>query len=72
MDITELSMILETLGPKEVTEQEMQEAIDIVKNAKNLVQEQQLIFYGLYKQYTVGDVNIPKPGMFDLVGKKKW
>uniref|UniRef100_A0A3Q3LET9 Acyl-CoA-binding protein n=1 Tax=Mastacembelus armatus TaxID=205130 RepID=A0A3Q3LET9_9TELE len=28
--------------------------------------------YGLYKQATVGDVNIDRPGMFDFIGKTKW
>uniref|UniRef100_A0AAQ6IPM7 Acyl-CoA-binding protein n=1 Tax=Anabas testudineus TaxID=64144 RepID=A0AAQ6IPM7_ANATE len=28
--------------------------------------------YGLYKQATVGDVNIERPGMFDFTGKAKW
>ena len=28
--------------------------------------------YGLFKQATVGDVNIARPGMFDPKGKAKW
>ncbi|XP_060638308.2 acyl-CoA-binding domain-containing protein 7 [Anolis sagrei] len=28
--------------------------------------------YGLYKQATVGDINIESPGMLDLKGKAKW
>ncbi|XP_065808085.1 acyl-CoA-binding protein-like [Labrus bergylta] len=28
--------------------------------------------YGLYKQATVGDVNISRPGIFDFPGQKKW
>ena len=28
--------------------------------------------YGLYKQATVGDVNVAQPYFFDLVGKAKW
>ncbi|XP_041637575.1 acyl-CoA-binding protein-like [Cheilinus undulatus] len=28
--------------------------------------------YGLYKQATVGDVNIARPGMFDFKGQGKW
>nr|P45883.2 RecName: Full=Acyl-CoA-binding protein homolog; Short=ACBP; AltName: Full=Diazepam-binding inhibitor homolog; Short=DBI [Pelophylax ridibundus]AAB60606.1 diazepam-binding inhibitor [Pelophylax ridibundus] len=28
--------------------------------------------YGLYKQSTVGDINIECPGMLDLKGKAKW
>lgn len=35
-------------------------------------QNDQLTFYGLYKQATVGDVNTTRPGMLDIVGKSKW
>ena len=35
-------------------------------------QDDQLKFYGFYKQATVGDVNTARPGMFDLTGKYKW
>jgi diazepam-binding inhibitor (GABA receptor modulating acyl-CoA-binding protein) len=32
-----------------------------------------LQFYALFKQATVGDVNVPRPGGFlDLAGKAKW
>ncbi|XP_017482586.1 PREDICTED: acyl-CoA-binding protein-like [Rhagoletis zephyria] len=31
-----------------------------------------LEFYGLYKQATVGDVNIPAPGALDLKAKAKF
>ncbi|MCL4129456.1 UNVERIFIED_CONTAM: hypothetical protein GTU68_042777 [Idotea baltica] len=31
-----------------------------------------LYFYSRYKQATEGPCNIPKPGFFDLQGKKKW
>ncbi|KAK0547977.1 acyl-CoA-binding protein (ACBP)/diazepam binding inhibitor (DBI)/endozepine (EP) [Tilletia horrida] len=35
-------------------------------------QADQLVFYGLYKQITVGDVNTSRPGMLDFTGKAKW
>jgi diazepam-binding inhibitor (GABA receptor modulating acyl-CoA-binding protein) len=35
-------------------------------------QEEQLAFYKYYKQATVGDVNIPRPGLLDFTGKAKW
>ncbi|KAI8980071.1 acyl-CoA-binding protein [Trametes punicea] len=35
-------------------------------------QEEQLYFYKYYKQATVGDVDTPRPGLFDFVGKAKW
>ncbi|KAL9940782.1 hypothetical protein V8E36_000270 [Tilletia maclaganii] len=33
---------------------------------------EQLVFYGLYKQATVGDNNTTRPGMIDFTGKAKW
>jgi len=34
--------------------------------------EDQLYFYSYYKQATVGDVNVPRPGLLDFTGKAKW
>ncbi|XP_078480490.1 acyl-CoA-binding protein-like [Lampetra planeri] len=28
--------------------------------------------YGLYKQATVGDVNLDRPGILDFTGRGKW
>ncbi|KAK1231702.1 acyl-CoA-binding protein (ACBP)/diazepam binding inhibitor (DBI)/endozepine (EP) [Marasmius sp. AFHP31] len=35
-------------------------------------QDEQLYFYKYYKQATVGDVNIARPGLMDFTGKAKW
>ncbi|GAA5953896.1 hypothetical protein JCM8115_004190 [Rhodotorula mucilaginosa] len=35
-------------------------------------QDDKLLFYGLFKQATVGDNTSPKPGMMDFTGKYKW
>ncbi|TDL25635.1 acyl-CoA-binding protein [Rickenella mellea] len=35
-------------------------------------QDDQLFFYKYYKQATIGDVNTPRPGLLDFVGKAKW
>ncbi|KAI9618837.1 hypothetical protein H4Q26_012091 [Puccinia striiformis f. sp. tritici PST-130] len=35
-------------------------------------QDEQLEFYALFKQATVGDVNSARPGMMDFTGKYKW
>ncbi|KAG9048094.1 hypothetical protein FS837_000800 [Tulasnella sp. UAMH 9824] len=35
-------------------------------------QEDKLKFYAYYKQATIGNVNTPRPGMLDFVGKAKW
>jgi len=37
-----------------------------------LTNEQQLRIYGLYKQAQIGDVNTPKPGIINMVGRAKW
>lgn len=31
-----------------------------------------LSLYGFYKQATIGNINISRPGMFDIKGKAKW
>ncbi|KIK66586.1 hypothetical protein GYMLUDRAFT_55323 [Collybiopsis luxurians FD-317 M1] len=35
-------------------------------------QDEKLFFYAHYKQATIGDVNIARPGMLDFTGKAKW
>ncbi|KAG9104445.1 hypothetical protein FRC06_002391 [Ceratobasidium sp. 370] len=35
-------------------------------------QDDQLKFYSYFKQGTIGDVNTPRPGLLDFVGKTKW
>ncbi|XP_071320329.1 acyl-CoA-binding protein-like [Trachinotus anak] len=35
-------------------------------------QEEMTALYGLYKQATVGDINIGRPGLLDFTGKAKW
>lgn len=54
--------------------QKFEEAAEKIKETKvQLSDEQKLEIYGLYKQSTVGDVNVPRPdGWFDMVGKAKW
>ncbi len=34
--------------------------------------DEKSILYGLYKQATIGDVNIAKPYFFDMIGRAKW
>ncbi|RNE98207.1 acyl-CoA binding protein, partial [Trypanosoma conorhini] len=40
--------------------------------AKQVCDGTKLTFYGLYKQATIGDVNVSKPWMMDPVGRAKW
>jgi acyl-CoA-binding protein len=72
MDITELSMMLESMEPREVPEEEFMGAVTKAKGLKGLQQDQQLTLYGLFKQYTVGDNTTVKPDEADLVNKFKW
>ena len=55
------------------TDDEFQNAVNAVNNLnKKPSDENLLILYGLYKQATVGNCNITKPGIFDFKGKSKW
>jgi len=45
---------------------------EAIKAVKACSQGEQLQLYGLYKQATVGNVNIERPGMFNVAGKAKW
>jgi diazepam-binding inhibitor (GABA receptor modulator, acyl-CoA-binding protein) len=31
-----------------------------------------LKLYGLYKQSTIGDINVPQPGIFNMTDRAKW
>ncbi|KAN0065779.1 acyl-CoA-binding protein (ACBP)/diazepam binding inhibitor (DBI)/endozepine (EP) [Thecaphora frezii] len=60
-----------------MSEAKFQKAVQIVGSLPKdgpvqPTQDDQLKFYGLYKQATVGDVNTTRPGLFDLAGKYKW
>ncbi|KAI8987965.1 acyl-CoA-binding protein [Mycotypha africana] len=37
-----------------------------------LSNDKKLLFYGLFKQATIGDVNIEKPGLFEFVARAKY
>ncbi|KAM9024978.1 acyl-CoA-binding domain-containing protein 7 isoform 2-T3 [Guaruba guarouba] len=48
-------------------------AAEDVKKLKTRPTDEELKeLYGLYKQATVGDINIECPGMLDLKAKAKW
>ena len=51
-----------------------EEAVDLVNNKMNktLSNDELKEIYALYKQATVGDVNVDRPGMMDFKGKAKW
>merc|ERR1711934_514424 len=47
-------------------------ACEDAKNLKGLGQEDMLEVYSLFKQATVGDCTISRPGMFDPKGQAKY
>nr|CDS33967.1 acyl coenzyme A binding protein [Hymenolepis microstoma] len=47
-------------------------ATERVKTLPSCSDEDKLHLYAYYKQATVGDINIPKPGPFDIIAKAKW
>ena len=51
-----------------------EKAVDDINNrvAKTLSDAEMLEIYGLYKQATVGDVNIGKPGGIDIKVCRQW
>ena len=52
---------------------DFQKAADYVKEKKpDMSQEEALELYSLFKQATVGDVNIEAPGMFQMEAKAKF
>merc|ERR1711929_11291 len=55
-------------------EAKFEEAVDTMNNKvnKTLSNEELLDLYKFYKQATVGDVNVDRPGMLDFKGKAKW
>ncbi len=65
-------MILETIEAKEVSDADFMSAVQSAKGITTLDNEQQLLLYALYKQSTVGDVNVERPEKTDVVGTYKW
>ena len=53
--------------------QQFTQAADLVKKLNTDPTNDELLqLYGYYKQATIGDINIDKPGIFNLKGSKKW
>ena len=46
--------------------------LDVVKLAVSPTNDEKLQIYGLFKQATIGNINIPAPGFFDFAGAAKW
>ncbi|KAJ2918458.1 hypothetical protein MD484_g1963, partial [Candolleomyces efflorescens] len=60
-----------------MSEAQFKKAVEIIQSLPKdgkikPTQEDQLHFYKYYKQATIGDVNVPRPGLLDFTGKAKW
>eukprot|EP00760_Papus_ankaliazontas_P008573 PhM_4_TR13889/c1_g1_i3/m.56503 len=55
-----------------VTQKEFDDAVLSSKAIADATNDDKLMLYALYKQATVGPCNVPKPGVFDVVGQAKW
>ena len=72
MNIKELITQADLWVVKSVSEAEFAEVVEKAKLLNALGNEQRLLLYGLYKQATIGDVNVASPWSIDVVGKAKW
>lgn len=54
------------------TQEFLEAAGDVKKLSTEPSQAEALELYALFQQATIGDVNTPRPGMFDYKGKAKW
>ncbi|KAK9667726.1 hypothetical protein RND81_13G007200 [Saponaria officinalis] len=53
-------------------EAEFNQYAEKVKSLKQATNDDLLVLYGLYKQATIGDVNIACPGLFYQKDRAKW
>jgi diazepam-binding inhibitor (GABA receptor modulating acyl-CoA-binding protein) len=60
------------MNKEKTTQEEFNKAVDDIKKASDLDNDSLLSLYGYYKQVTIGDCNIDKPGFFDPKGRAKW
>ncbi len=72
MDAVAIAKLVQSKSRKAVTEDEFQDATKQVANLSALSDSQKLVFYGLFKQASIGDVNVSSPWGVDIVGKAKW
>ena len=49
------------------------QAASLIKKLKTTPNNTEMsLLYGLYKQSTIGNINIERPGVLDIKGKAKW
>ncbi len=71
MDIGELKEMVDKLAVI-IPDEEFDEAADMVKAVTSVTDDNRLQLYGLFKQVTVGNVNVKRPWGIDFVGCAKW
>ena len=72
MDDQELIELVKSDGIEPVTEEEFLHMAESIKSVMTLKSDEQAQLYGIYKQATVGNVNIPQPWMIEVVNRTKW
>ena len=72
IDIEELKATVASLGDLDVTDEEFNEAADMVKAVTNVTDDDRLQMYGLYKQVTVGKIDTSRPWAIEMVACAKW
>ncbi len=61
------------MSQNQTIQQKFIEAQNNIKNFTRRPTDDELLYtYSLYKQGTVGDINIPEPGFFAFKDKQKW
>lgn len=71
MDLEELAMLLECVDVNSYTPTEFASALERAKTC-SFEDDQKLVLYGLFKQATVGEINIESPPQSDMVNYAKW
>lgn len=71
MDLSELTMILESVSPIGVSQKEFEDAASASNNMTNIPTENKLQLYGLFKQSTIGNITKNEPPT-DYIDKLKW
>ncbi|XP_055534189.1 acyl-CoA-binding domain-containing protein 6 [Wyeomyia smithii] len=64
---------LEDVGEGDLLEEEFARATKFIEHSHDRFEQKDLLkFYGFFKQATVGQCNVSKPGIFNLTGRSKW
>jgi hypothetical protein len=72
MNLEAMTTLMDTIEDKPVTDEEFESASTQAAALEGLSNELRLLFYGLYKQGTVGDINTTAPWAIEMVKRAKW